>query len=100
MPQFKRPFDKGDLYVTVEVELPSIKWISENINIVKQLPNNGERLRSTTKFNPNAEHDEVDLRKSNLDNYGSKVANGEQYIKLDDEEDEHDFNFHNQCPQQ
>lgn len=37
MPQFKRPFDKGDLYITIDVLLPTAKELSA-VNLNVRLP--------------------------------------------------------------
>ncbi|KAG0240513.1 hypothetical protein B0O80DRAFT_477744 [Mortierella sp. GBAus27b] len=82
MPHYKRPIDKGDLYITFEVEFPQDGWAAV------------DRLKSLEAFLPNRgtapmEPELVDhytLADGDMDNYGSQKRSGNAYDS--DEEDE------------
>ncbi|CAG8630926.1 14815_t:CDS:10, partial [Acaulospora morrowiae] len=86
MPHYKRPFDKGNLYLKFNVEFPSPSWISP------------EQLKELEAFLPTRDvedpsnqpeiSDEVHLKDANISDYGEKKGKEGNIWDEDDEEDD------------
>ncbi|KAJ9064952.1 DnaJ-like protein xdj1 [Entomophthora muscae] len=82
MPQFKRPFDKGDLYITLEVVLPTANELSAmTLNTLKQILPNLPNMPSSPDL-----VESTDAEKASLQDFGRIQAAGEDYIQLESEE--------------
>jgi len=79
MPQYKRPFDKGNLYVIFEVEFPKNNWIETNkLALLEKL------LPAKTIMDISGEHVE-DAQLTDFD--ASKASQTNAHFEDDEEED-------------
>ncbi|ORX90055.1 dnaJ-like protein subfamily A member 2-like protein [Basidiobolus meristosporus CBS 931.73] len=95
MPQYKRPFDKGNLYVQFDVEFPPNGWLSnpEYKTLESVLP-----PRPAEAARPEV-IDEIHLHDSNISQYGTTGSSGGNAYE-EDEEDEGRGGPGVQCSQQ
>jgi len=97
MPQYKRPFDKGNLYIRFKVEFPPDKWIA--LDEIEKL----EALLPKRKVEDPSTRpevlDEVRLTEGNFSEYGNKKAKGGN-VWDEDEDDDDDEDHPMRCNQQ
>lgn len=97
MPQYKRPFDKGNLYIKFAIEFPTDMWITPDK--IKQL----ETLLPSRKVEEVSRPDvidEVHLTEGDFSEYGNKKAKGGNVWDEDDDEDDDEGDHHLGCKQQ
>ncbi|KAG9326958.1 hypothetical protein KVV02_001908 [Mortierella alpina] len=83
MPHFKRPIDKGDLYITFEVEFPKDNWAAAGSmkSLEALLP-----ARGPTPIEPELV-DHCTLATGDMDDYGSNAHTGNAYDSDEDDEE-------------
>ncbi|OZJ04907.1 hypothetical protein BZG36_02504 [Bifiguratus adelaidae] len=89
MPTYKRPFDKGDLYVEFDVEFPPTGWLSDPQyrQLESMLP---PRPAPATKAYEIV--DECHMANGNIDSYGASQRQRNAYDDDEDENMEDQFN--------
>ncbi|KAG0215346.1 hypothetical protein BGX28_000086 [Mortierella sp. GBA30] len=94
MPHFKRPIDKGDLYITFEVEFPKDNWATAgNLKSLEALL----PARGPTPIEPELV-DHCTLEQGDMDDFGNQTHSGNAYDS-DDDEDDHGHGHGVQCAQ-
>ncbi|KAI1318306.1 hypothetical protein EDD11_006819 [Mortierella claussenii] len=85
MPHYKRPIDKGDLYITFEVEFPKDNWATASSlkSLEALLPNRG-----TAPMEPELV-DHCTLEDGDLEDYGAHTHTGNAYDSDEDDDDMH-----------
>ena len=74
MPHYKRPFDKGDLFVTFEIEFPAPGWIAAG-----KLPALEALLPEKMKLDIHGDHvQEVDMIDFDPNTHGGNRSNGQR----------------------
>ncbi|KAF9946475.1 hypothetical protein BGZ72_000292 [Mortierella alpina] len=83
MPHFKRPIDKGDLFITFEVEFPKDNWAAAGSlkSLEALLP-----ARGPTPIEPELV-DHCTLEAGDMEDYGSNAHTGNAYDSDEDEDD-------------
>ncbi|KAF9293179.1 hypothetical protein BGZ74_011826 [Mortierella antarctica] len=94
MPHFKRPIDKGDLYITFDVEFPKDNWATAGSlkSLEALLPS-----RSAKPIEP-ALVDHCTLQDGDMENYGAHTHTGNAYDS-DEDDEEHGGHGGVQCAQ-
>ncbi|KAF0530529.1 DnaJ-domain-containing protein [Gigaspora margarita] len=95
MPHYKRPFDKGNLYIKFNVEFPPSFWINP-----EQLKKLEEFLPTRTEEDPSTRpeiSDEVHLTDGDFTEYGSKKRKGGNVWDEDEEDEEEEEEHHVGC---
>ncbi|KAG0367718.1 hypothetical protein BGZ54_003396 [Gamsiella multidivaricata] len=84
MPHFKRPIDKGDLYITFEVEFPKDGWATAASlkSLETLLPNRGPAPMEPELV------DHCTLEEGDMEDYGAQTHTGNAYDS-DDDDDAH-----------
>ncbi|KAF9109137.1 hypothetical protein BGX27_007961 [Mortierella sp. AM989] len=82
MPHFKRPIDKGDLYITFEVEFPEDGWATAASlkSLEALLPSRGESPMEPELV------DHVTLEDGDIEDYGAQTHTGNAYDSDEDED--------------
>ncbi|CAG8476904.1 836_t:CDS:10 [Ambispora leptoticha] len=99
MPTYKRPFDKGNLFIEFIIEFPNSMWITpDNLKVLESLL--PERLPEE-KRKSNDILDEVQLIESDLSQYGNKSGKSgnvwdEEEDNIDDSDEENAINCNQQ----
>ncbi|KAK3823518.1 MAG: hypothetical protein J3Q66DRAFT_332091 [Benniella sp.] len=84
MPHFKRPMDKGDLYITFEVEFPEDGWatMTKLRSLEDLLPGRGETVMEPELV------DHCKLTNASMDDYGAHQKQGNAYDSDDDDDED------------
>ncbi|KAF9929266.1 hypothetical protein FBU30_001748 [Linnemannia zychae] len=84
MPHYRRPIDKGDLYITFEIEFPQDNWatVGDMKSLETLLPGRGDTLMEPELV------DHCTLVPGDMDDYGSHTHTGNAYDS-DDSDDGH-----------
>ncbi|KAG0059340.1 hypothetical protein BGZ89_000482 [Linnemannia elongata] len=94
MPHYKRPIDKGDLYITFEVEFPKDNWATTGSlkSLEALLPKRGP-----VPMEPELV-DHCTLEEGDMEDYGANTHTGNAYDS-DEDDDEHGHGPGVQCAQ-